>query len=87
MGPRPRGRGNAVLSADTTANLYVLQWGRARAGAEIGVAIYSMLQGRKTLQWGRARAGAEISAENDVWTVTLKLQWGRARAGAEIARR
>ncbi len=37
-----------------------LQWGRARAGAEITVANRYMRLAAK-LQWGRARAGAEIA--------------------------
>ena len=56
----------------------LLQWGRARAGAEMPRQL-----SRSRLQWGRARAGAEITATE--CPLQYPLQWGRARAGAEIA--
>ena len=62
-----------------------LQWGRARASAEMPA--HQPAQGRcvEALQWGRARASAEITAVNCFrpW-VRWPLQWGRARASAEI---
>src|SRR5581483_5996391 len=39
----------------------LLQWGRARASAEIRQATNSLARPPQTLQWGRARASAEIS--------------------------
>ena len=62
----------------------LLQWGRARAGAEI-CADGKVQPGPYVLQWGRARAGAEINlAGLTLETPLALLQWGRARAGAEI---
>src|SRR6266852_773658 len=62
----------------------MLQWGRARAGAEFLLALVAEELRDGELQWGRARAGAELQ----IWTRSalreVMLQWGRARAGAEL---
>ena len=62
-----------------------LQWGRARAGAEIEKRS-APPQKRLGLQWGRARAGAEMDRAELRINPSLGLQWGRARAGAEMSR-
>src|SRR5580704_16364539 len=62
----------------------VLQWGRARAGADIqrDCAVYIHRTAR--LQWGRARAGADIRQKRTWTRQPGSLQWGRARAGADM---
>src|SRR5438445_383112 len=64
---------------ETCAESTGLQWGRARAGAELTVQTRGIKETRE-LQWGRARAGAELSRIMLPSTARLSLQWGRARA-------
>src|SRR5206468_592966 len=65
------------------AILNLLQWGRARAGAELYNNRMFMFDVFR-LQWGRARAGAEFFRFFSTSDIRLLLQWGRARAGAEF---
>ncbi len=63
----------------------MLQWGRARASAEMKTATQTLC-GCLSLQWGRARASAEISEQMVELCPGIRLQWGRARASAEMPR-
>src|SRR5579885_3104256 len=64
----------------------LLQWGRARASAEIAGGAPGQVR-MFGLQWGRARASAEmLSASKRSTKHAKKLQWGRARASAEMTR-
>ncbi len=58
MGPRSCERGNRSQRQPAVAD-YKLQWGRARASAEIPSPQARTKEGAK-LQWGRARASAEM---------------------------
>ena len=60
-GPRPRGRGNQLLTPLVAGLMATLQRGRARAGAEISY-LQENGQSNSALQRGRARAGAEMCA-------------------------
>ncbi|SRR5581483_9765839 len=60
MGPRSCERGN-FKQLRKKADPYELQWGRARASAEMSVVVNIGLLS-STLQWGRARASAEMYA-------------------------
>src|SRR5579884_2854786 len=60
-----------------------LQWGRARASAEITSENFNDIY-HSELQWGRARASAEIALVRTAIRSSSLLQWGRARASAEI---
>ena len=60
-----------------------LQWGRARASAEIAL-VRTAIRSSSLLQWGRARASAEIHLLSHVRKKHPMLQWGRARASAEM---
>src|SRR5581483_6290567 len=60
-----------------------LQWGRARASAEMSPTPATTTEGTQ-LQWGRARASAEIRRHALGVLAPFRLQWGRARASAEI---
>src|SRR5581483_12023668 len=84
MGPRSCERGNGLQPDPNKPRMPRLQWGRARASAEMGTAP-SASAPSATLQWGRARASAEIWLA--LWRQRLPgngLQWGRARASAEM---
>ncbi len=59
MGPRSCERGNEPVSPNPMRIVRLLQWGRARASAEI-LRPRSAATPRNSLQWGRARASAEI---------------------------
>ncbi len=85
MGPRSCERGNFTRSRPCSM-WTMLQWGRARASAEITTGTVSV-QASSPLQWGRARASAEMHARNINMIVIYWLQWGRARASAEISHR
>src|SRR5581483_3205081 len=83
MGPRSCERGNIVHGGDEAAQDIELQWGRARASAEIPALAHPRADARP-LQWGRARASAEIANLEEKSIMTQLLQWGRARASAEM---
>src|SRR5581483_3823440 len=59
MGPRSCERGNAAQHRFHQRHREMLQWGRARASAEMCVSVRESRILRR-LQWGRARASAEI---------------------------
>ena len=85
MGPRPRGRGNHNSFHTHHRHITELQWGRARAGAEMhwpwtsaGLRRWSF-NGAAPARARKCRhRPARPRARGDM------LQWGRARAGAEI---
>ncbi len=85
MGPRSCERGNACLSLDDSPPIVKLQWGRARASAEMTRFRRLAVLPLSRLQWGRARASAEIQIDDAKSRITWTwLQWGRARASAEM---
>src|SRR2546426_91620 len=80
MGPRPRGRGVADEQAVRDTLRDALQWGRARAGAEL------MKRTRRKGTCLSASMGPRPRGRgvHNKWTQTKtsgSLQWGRARAG------
>src|SRR5581483_6879657 len=84
MGPRSCERGNAVIMGRVHILTISLQWGRARASAEIarhenalGLMPQRASMGPRSCERGNA---VELTARQMVH----KLQWGRARASAEI---
>src|SRR5581483_9284055 len=85
MGPRSCERGNCAALPREWRCAHWLQWGRARASAEMTLAIDTSSYLR-TLQWGRARASAEMRRSTGSDMRAARLQWGRARASAEITR-
>ncbi len=84
MGPRSCERGN-VGPLRINSIHHSLQWGRARASAEIWRELWFWPLVATALQWGRARASAEMQASWDSPRAARGLQWGRARASAEIS--
>src|SRR5581483_5339314 len=83
MGPRSCERGNQPRCARVPV-CRRLQWGRARASAEIDLVADLRHHAGTRLQWGRARASAEIRRHALGVLAPFRLQWGRARASAEI---
>src|SRR5581483_4459349 len=83
MGPRSCERGNRRGQRFKARSPEWLQWGRARASAEIAAERENMASICR-LQWGRARASAEMSAQLSAQAHSTLLQWGRARASAEM---
>ncbi len=84
MGPRSCERGNIVRVPHPSLYRMLLQWGRARASAEISDR-WRISRSGSRLQWGRARASAEIDYGAHRSIRVGRLQWGRARASAEMA--
>ena len=84
MGPRPRGRGVSQVRTSGSSN-FSLQWGRARAGAELNWTAMGCVRSA-LLQWGRARAGAELLTGDKDSALARKGFNGAAPARARSSR-
>ncbi len=85
MGPRPGGRGEPKLTADTGYDTDALQWGRAPEGAErFRFAQCKHLHFHASMG-PRPGGRGELSSPSLTWMLG-ELQWGRAPEGAERAR-
>jgi len=74
MGPRSCERGNSA-PIKQVAGKVMLQWGRARASAEMTVTTPKVTPSAM-LQWGRARASAEIAVELSGFTSAVTASMG-----------
>src|SRR5581483_9709405 len=86
MGPRSCERGNGSQARGAPPGAGRLQWGRARASAEIGCGLQKC--NKKKLGFnGAALVRARKSEQEPIDSyVLILLQWGRARASAEMRR-
>src|SRR5581483_10197008 len=85
MGPRSCERGNAIAD-EARLRILLLQWGRARASAEMCDAVVER-HGGSAASMG-PRSCERGNAGSHVRTASCgRLQWGRARASAEISAR
>ncbi len=82
MGPRSCERGNKTHGTPQSASP-TLQWGRARASAEIRAAHYRLVCPLRFNGAALVRARKCFSSVTTTERLSL-LQWGRARASAEM---
>src|SRR5581483_10659319 len=83
MGPRSCERGNDLAWRAATAP-DTLQWGRARASAEIRWAARQSRWAASASMGPRSCERGNAVIMGRVHILTISLQWGRARASAEI---